>query len=212
MGGSAIINNSITGYYPDDTFLDYSGNGNDGTISDITTAAIPTGVRSGVFDGSASSCSVGTSLVTGNAFTFMVWMMTDDYTTQQIIMDARPSAGVDGLISIQINANLLDCHIWSEFKKNYVGATTLASDTWFHVACTWDGTNLKIYLNGEEDTPYTKISDDAVTLSDTSQEMYIGSYKGATVQFDGELNDSILLNRALTAQQIKQIYRRTYRS
>jgi hypothetical protein len=41
-----------------------------------------------------------------------------------------------------------DCNLGT----SVVGATTLAANTWYHVAGTWDGTSLRVYVNGHLDT------------------------------------------------------------
>ena len=54
---------------------------------------------------------------------------------------------------IVINNNHAKSTFYNVSKE---GATTLATNTWYHIAVTWDGTTRKIYLNGVldgEDTP-----------------------------------------------------------
>ena len=72
---------------------------------------------------------------------------------------------------------------------------------------TWDGTNLKLYLNGSEDTPYTKNNDDAVTMINTTRERYIGKVTAAgTAFFDGDLHSAYVWSRVLTSGEITTVY------
>jgi CSLREA domain-containing protein len=70
------------------------------------------------------------------------------------------------------------------------------TDTWYHVAGTYDGSNMRLYLNGVEQGSYstsgTVANGDGIILS--------GS--GADENLDGLMDDVRVYNRALSATQI----------
>jgi hypothetical protein len=73
-------------------------------------------------------------------------------------------------------------------------------DSWHHVAGTWDGQVMKLYVDGEiaEITPFSG----GVTLSTKA---FIGAHYGGTSQFlPGRLDDVRIWNRALRQDEVLQ--------
>jgi len=90
----------------------------------------------------------------------------------------------------------------------YLGGTILCSnitasvDEWYHVAISYDGTTLKVYVNGEEEASDTRIVDENAT-----GDLIIGQHKGLTnYKFDGELDEVSLFSRTLDSNEIKASY------
>jgi hypothetical protein len=73
-------------------------------------------------------------------------------------------------------------------------------NTWVHYMCVYDGSTLKIYRNGELG------NSSAVTgsITHTTNPLKIGTY-GST-SFDGKVDDMRVYNRALSAQEVQQLY------
>ena len=83
------------------------------------------------------------------------------------------------------------------------GVTPLAINTWYHVAGTYDGTNLKVYVNG--------VLDGTVAYSgnfiSTANELKIGGgLSNNTEYFPGSISDVRLWNVARTAAEISANY------
>jgi len=75
---------------------------------------------------------------------------------------------------------------------------------WYHIAGTYDGFNLKIYVNA-----VLKNTISSVGLSGVNQPAYIG-YDAVWLDFfDGIIDDVRIYNRALDANEIDQIYQDT---
>jgi len=82
------------------------------------------------------------------------------------------------------------------------GNTVLATGQWHHVAATWDGANVRIYVNGQLDnTPTARTG----TIGADARPLYIGGYSGSD-QFDGLVRDARLYCRALSASEIVRLY------
>lgn len=78
----------------------------------------------------------------------------------------------------------------------------LNTDEWIHIACTFDGNAMKIYLDGVEDNTIVAVGPMSVTSSD----LIIGR-NGPSGEFYGNLmDDARLYSRAGTADQIEKIY------
>ena len=77
--------------------------------------------------------------------------------------------------------------------------TSLPTNTWSHVAATWDGTTLRLYVNG------VQVGSRAVagTLSTTSNPLRIGGDATWGEYFAGTIDEVRVYNRALSAAEIQ---------
>lgn len=75
--------------------------------------------------------------------------------------------------------------------------TTLYTGQWYHVAATWDGSTVRIYVNGVLETTQARTG----TIGIDTRTLYIGGRPGSD-QFDGRLDDVRLYNRALSAEEV----------
>lgn len=78
--------------------------------------------------------------------------------------------------------------------------TAINLNTWYHVACTYDGTNLKIYINGNLDN----------SISSTLSIIYagtfnIGGWSGNNYPINGKLNDVRIYDHCLSAAEVREI-------
>ena len=80
------------------------------------------------------------------------------------------------------------------------GNTVLQTGNWYHVAATWDGANVRIYVNGVLDQAVPSLKSAPIGMD--SRPLYIGGRAGADL-FDGVLDDVRLLSYALTADEVK---------
>ena len=82
------------------------------------------------------------------------------------------------------------------------GTAALVSGTWYHAAVTWDGTTVRLYLNGVEEDNWAERS-----LSTPSADTFqIGCHSSGFRHFDGVLDDVRLHSRALCADEVAAVY------
>ncbi len=97
-------------------------------------------------------------------------------------------------------------HVTTNGILTYVdGATPVAEHTWYHVAMTYDGTALKLYVNGSQDASIPATG----TISANTQPFRIGGGAPpdhAQYFFNGLVDEVQLHNRALPASVIQEIY------
>ncbi len=79
------------------------------------------------------------------------------------------------------------------------GNTLLNTGQWYHVAATWDGSTVKIYVDGvlDKDPPALR----GGTVGTDTRPLYIGGRAGADL-FDGVIDDVHIYNRALDVNDI----------
>lgn len=76
--------------------------------------------------------------------------------------------------------------------------------SWTHVVGTWNGTDVKLYINGTlQSTIGTRAGSN---IKDTAYAVRIGRSSDSAGYFSGQMDDVRIYNYALTLQQIKNIY------
>jgi hypothetical protein len=84
-----------------------------------------------------------------------------------------------------------------------IGTTVLQNGVWYHIVGTYDGTNLRIYVNG---TLETTVASDALTYA--TMYSYIGrcAESGYELYFDGLIDECRTSDNVRTASWIKASY------
>jgi hypothetical protein len=87
------------------------------------------------------------------------------------------------------------------------GTTTIATNTWYHLALTYDGSNMRIYVNGEEEGS-APISD---TMARTTDNFRIGSRNAyvTTTNTNGIIDEARVWDVARTREEIRASMNRT---
>ena len=87
---------------------------------------------------------------------------------------------------------------------------TLVLKKWQNVVVTWDGSataaNVHIYIDGVESS-YQTTTNGASLVSDSSNNFIIGNSQSAAFTFDGLIDEVRVYKRALSANEIKALYR-----
>jgi len=83
---------------------------------------------------------------------------------------------------------------------NAIGTTALAIGEWFHIAGTYDGINVRIYVNGVQDG----IAALTGNINSTTAPVRIGMGSGTSIEqpFDGDIGHVHIRNVALTAGEV----------
>ena len=93
--------------------------------------------------------------------------------------------------------------------NTYCGSTLLSANTWYHVGFTYDGSQIKLYVNGNLDgshnftgmsTPEDYVMIGAWSLNSTSGNGVHSNYK-----LNGLINDARVYNHALSKKEVKEI-------
>jgi len=79
-------------------------------------------------------------------------------------------------------------------------ATALSNTTFYHVACTWDGATVSLYVNGALNAS----SDQTIAPNGNTSPLYIGQFGGNSDRFAGTIDEVRIYNRALSPTEIQQ--------
>ena len=186
--------------------IDSSGNNNNGTSTDNanTTSTSKFG-NAGDFDGSNDNVNLGTQTILGatTRLTISVWIKPNVAATNRYIY----MAGDDWDTHLNINNN--DTIRFS--LRNSLGTrtyfdsvTAINEDSWNFIIATWDGSTMKMSINGNEDSNSGSFSG---TVDESSAAKYIGIDKsGVSNSFDGVIDEVRIYNRTLSSREIRDLY------
>jgi len=79
-----------------------------------------------------------------------------------------------------------------------------SANIWYHVVGVYNGSRMTLYINGEEDNSVAKSGN--IFVSDSEWNIGAFNYAG-DAYFDGTIDDIRVYDRALSAQEIAQLYR-----
>lgn len=99
--------------------------------------------------------------------------------------------------STNLTWNIANGSSYSSVNSNI----SLSLNTWYHIACTYDGAKLRIYINGVEDNS----TDTSLVPDYSSANLSIGSWRGNNYNLKGHLNDVRIYNHCLSAKEVKEI-------
>lgn len=161
----------------------------------IDTAQSKFGGASGLFDGTGDYIETGYAsaldLSTGD-FTVEWWMRPNSIAVAQAMLEMRPDASqAAGLVVTQSGADptKVRFNVGDSDSTNYesiiTSTTSVATGTWYHVACVRSGSTFYLFLDG--------VSQGTGTFSGTiyinSSNPRIGAARDGTLGYNGWLDD-----------------------
>lgn len=194
----------------DANFYDLSASGNDGT--QITAASQPTwsSADGGVYDFDGVDDSIDLPSFTGisASFTVAAWIRSDLFSGVITVLDSRnDTAPNDGFYFGFIGSKVWNIVDAGASAGNTQSTTSLSTNQWYHIASTWAGGNILVYVNGADDNGSPTSL--AGTLSITDAAAVGVNTSSGTDFFDGDLDDVRIYSTALTAAEILAIYNNT---
>ena len=204
---------SLIGWWKlDETLLitasDSSGNGNDGTLVLMNPAQDwVTGKVGGAldFDGLNDyvNCQNSESLQLTDALTIAGWVKANSWGSgSNVSIIARKGEGNPNNYQLAIADGRATLYLDDSDSNGFRGDTVLNTGQWYHVAGTWDGAQVRIYLNGilDNDPPDTY----SWTLNTDTRNLYIGGRSGTDL-LNGTLDDVRIYNRALSPEEVAEV-------
>jgi len=184
------------------TAADSSGQNNIGTISGATWITTGKFGNALSFDGVNDIVNIAdaNSLDLTNAMTFSAWVYPTTQTGWRTIL-MKEGTG-DLAYSIYASGDTAAPSTFIRIGNNQrssLAPSTIPPNAWAHVAATYDGANLRLYVNG------TQVSSTAVTgsIAATTKALRIGGNTIWGEYFSGRIDEVRVFNRALTAAEIQ---------
>ena len=213
-GQARDIDNGLVGHWTFDIDArDVSGNGNDGTVNGgaVRTRGVIRGAYK--FDGSDDyiDCGDGASLAITDVLTFAAWVKVPYKSSARRAIVGRCTSGGTDLERIAwlafidtADRNGLVCWTISTGSSRinlYNSNTVVCDNTWHFVAGSFDGSFLKIYIDGEREG----ILSQTITPQNNGN-TNIGREATDSFYIDGLISDVRVYHRALSPAEIRQLY------
>lgn len=82
-------------------------------------------------------------------------------------------------------------------------SSALPNNTWSHLLCTYDGSNIKLYING---TLVASNSRTGTITSSSSTNINIAQKSDSSQRYGGQIDEVVIYNYALTPVLVRQLY------
>lgn len=202
---------------------DSSGSGNTGKLILGATGNIATTTSPGVlgqallFDGLSDYVNAGAVDGLGGTknFTVSAWVKTDtltggDSNLREIVSQSNAFSATTFILRLNTASDYIEFLVGGTAGYSGTansGASSITTDTWYHVAAVYDGANLQIYLNGTAaGSPVAR----TLVVGTDAAEMHIGNaWRGGINDryWSGAIDDVRVYNRSFSAAEIRQLYR-----
>ena len=207
--GAGIFNLASGSLTPTGSFADdaaVSGNGEskymtfDGTDDNVGIPNAWNGVKS-------QDMSWIDPCVTANAISLNVWMYPRNVTDTEGIVGAYDWAASRGMFELRKYADDLWFFIMEgTADSRHIALNVLTADEWINVVGTYDGSTIRIYVNGVENGSGTSSTKSVTTIDERMWIGASGDSTGTTNNFDGDIGPVMIYDKTLTQAEITQNY------
>ncbi len=157
------------------------------------------------FNGQSSYIGTGTAGLPTSPLTISAWVYPTSLSQQSYgggtggtIIEGNQNGGSAGYILGIKNTGLI--WWWPSGGNASYSTGTVSLNRWTYVTITYDGTNLKIYFNGNLDSSQSSSTPQALTFMDIGGKSWITGY------FNGSLSNVQIYNTSLSANDVAALY------
>jgi len=192
---------------------DYSGHGNNGTITGATWNSTGGYDENGSYDfessNSADLIEIPLGIDVVNEITAAFWVKPESLPGLVALFAIHNSAGQNEFVFFVQSNGDLEPYLDNSDRDTYTGM--ISSGEWQHIVLSYDGSTIKAYKNGA----LFDSTDIALTIDLDNCPVLLGGEADAAGTncngnlgnwFDGTIDEVMVFNHSLTAQQIKAIY------
>ena len=156
------------------------------------------------FNGSTSYIDVGYSEYDFDKnLTIVSKFKTTGEESQHIISNAQAAGFMISIVENKINFSIYGETV--QAYKTIISTTTVENDKWYTAVGTYDGTTMKLYVNGELEASLSL----ADSIKPSNVQVFIGANpnpKNAQEYFSGTISDALVTKEVITAEKIKNNY------
>ena len=219
---SYVPTNGLVGWWPfNGNANDESGNGNNGTVNGASLSADRNGKANSAysFDGTNNYIELSQPFLQGNqnvgSFTVSYWLNLSKLPTSDILTWGQSSYWRSHWNSINPSGEMF---FGGENVSDYYGLTTpsgkLTVGNWHNVIEIYNGTTLAVYIDNilisSTTISFSSLNFSIIVSGNSTGKKLFGCAStqslGLYAFFNGKLDDFCFWNRALSQQEIAQIY------
>ena len=208
---SYVPTSGLVGWWPfNGNALDISGNANNGTVNGatLTTDRFGNTNKAFSFDGIADyiDCGNSSSVNILGDITISAWIYANNFNTDHGIVSK--SGLYDFITNSDQSIPPLDKLRWTAGgNAPTIFTNAISGNQWLHLVAVYSSVSGKsVYLNGNLFASNTQTG---VTPPNTNYRLYLGAHQPFAVDYwswNGKLDDIGLWNRALTQQEVTNLY------
>lgn len=197
------------------SFADLSGNGNGGDLRGATWTTDTAGGSSNghalAFDGTGiAAVAPSTTLTLTSTFTLMAWIRPTDPMvrgtggTVGVLAQGRPSGGSGYRLGVESGRANLGMNN-DQFNCSLSSKTMLTPKRWTHIAATYDGSTMRVYVDGAADGTSTCASG---ALVPSHRPVYLGRDHDLpeALRFDGLIDEARVYDVVLDERTVRSLY------
>ena len=182
--------------------FDSSGNGNDarfeGSPMWVDEGKLGKALR---FNGSSDYLAAPDSEsldINGDQLSIAAWINGEDWPAANHVVRKIADTGTGSIYMIRVQPDTVRVYLNTSAGETLVqGTTALTINEWTHIVLTYDGTQARIYVNGQLDVSM----DVSGEVTESDNELRIGRGEPAGY-FMGMIDDARLYNHALTESEL----------
>jgi len=199
------------------TSYDYSSEVNNGTNTAITYSKNKTGKYNAGFNGSSSNIDIANdssiNFIYTSSFSIFAWVNTSSLSVAQRIYGQVPNFCGMNYLTFGFGTNgKIDANEYRDCGRGGTGTiystSALVINTWAHVGITYNGTTLTVYFNGvaENSANYAGLATSAANVSG----VWGKDKRFGAAYFTGKMADCRIYDKSLSANEVKDLYKKTY--
>ena len=211
VSGSLV--NGIVAYYPFcGNANDQSGNGLNGVVNGATLTTDRFGNTNNAynFNGNSDFIKVldNDLLDLTQNLTLSAWISPNSVVNEQAIIGKGKIVSQTGYallhnVLIPEKTGISIQNIPTPVSESFINSSTLNLNSWYNLIGTYNGSELKLYLNG---ILVNSISTNLQLMPNSLTDLFIGCELSGFRFFNGKIDDIGIWNRALTQQEITQLF------
>jgi hypothetical protein len=140
----------------------------------------------------------------GASLTLEAWVKPASFSAYNMVIDKRLNTDAAANYGLTLNNGKPMFYFWTNTSDLHFHTATnaISLNTWSHIAATYDGAMVKIFVNGTQ--VYAQAETSIPTA--TNQSLNIGRNPATAQYFSGEIDEVRIWNTARTCDQISQLY------
>lgn len=134
-------------------------------------------------------------------FTLAAWIYPTSVGSIQDII-AKVTSGRDFVMQLTSTAKI-NAHFYDGGYTHCYSTSSVQTDNWIHVLCTWKNNQWKIYYNGILESTCDYAGYDPPWISSN---LFIGAISSTSERFIGKIDEVRIYNRALSVTDVTALY------
>jgi hypothetical protein len=185
---------------------DASSSNNDGVVvgnPQTTTGRVGTAI---ILDGNDHAVVENdATLNPSSQITLSTWIRPDQSRTQYVIKKARANTADGYELSLSSSGRVFvrfnQASAGNSYRVDSNSKYPTSGNEWMHVSATYDGTTIRLYINGLLES--SKVAN--FQIASNALDLHLGAGNEGYRDFSGAIDDARIYNRALTAAEVQQL-------